>query len=57
MSARPGRIVADVPIPLARPRSVRALQKSAEFHEIYTHVWEQLERGIQLSGQPAQTVQ
>src|SRR5262249_15912906 len=27
MSARPGRIIADVPITLARPRSVRALQK------------------------------
>jgi NitT/TauT family transport system ATP-binding protein len=50
MSARPGRIVATVPIPLARPRSVRALQKSAEFHDIYSHVWEQLERGIQMSG-------
>lgn len=56
MSARPGRIVADVPIALARPRSVRELQKSPEFHEIYTHVWEQLERGIQLSGASAQTV-
>jgi len=28
MSARPGRIVADVPIALARPRSVRALSTS-----------------------------
>ena len=50
MSARPGRIVADVPIALPRPRSVRALQKDREFHAIYTHVWEQLERGIQQSG-------
>lgn len=57
MSARPGRIVADVPIALERPRSVKALQKSPEFHEIYAHVWEQLERGIQLSGQPAQPVE
>lgn len=56
MSARPGRIVADIPIALQRPRSVRALQKSPEFHAIYTHVWEQLERGIQLSGQPAQAL-
>jgi NitT/TauT family transport system ATP-binding protein len=56
MSARPGRIVADVPIPLARPRSVRALQKSADYHEIYTHVWEQLERGIQQSGTAARAV-
>jgi NitT/TauT family transport system ATP-binding protein len=50
MSARPGRIVADVPIALERPRSVRALQKSPQFHDIYAHVWEQLERGIQMSG-------
>ncbi|AMO23565.1 ABC transporter ATP-binding protein [Ramlibacter solisilvae] len=56
MSARPGRIIADVQIPLARPRSVRALQKSAEYHEIYTHVWEQLERGIQQSGAAAKLV-
>jgi NitT/TauT family transport system ATP-binding protein len=52
MSARPGRIVADVPIALERPRSVRALQKSPKFHDIYAHVWEQLERGIQMSGTP-----
>lgn len=57
MSARPGRMIADVAIPLERPRSVRALQKSPEFHEIYAHVWEQLERGIQLSGQPTETVE
>lgn len=46
MSARPGRIIADVPIPLARPRSVRALHKDQAFHEIYTHVWEKLEEGL-----------
>ena len=46
MSARPGRIVADVKIDLPRPRSVRDLQKSHEFHEIYTHVWEVLEAGM-----------
>jgi len=54
MSARPGRIVADVPIPLQRPRSIRELQKNHQYHEIYTHVWEQLERGIQLSGDAGQ---
>ena len=57
MSARPGRIVAEVPIALERPRAVKDLQKSPEFHEIYAHVWEQLERGIQLSGQPAHIVE
>ena len=46
MSARPGRIVADVPIDLPRPRSVRALQKDPAFHELYAHVWEKLEEGL-----------
>ncbi len=44
--ARPGRIVADVPIDLPRPRSVRALQKDRHFLELYAHVWEQLESGL-----------
>ncbi len=46
MSSRPGRIVADVHIDLPRPRSVRELQKTPAFHEIYAHVWEQLEAGM-----------
>jgi len=46
MSARPGRIVADVPIPLARPRHVRSLQKDRHFLDLYAHVWEQLEIGL-----------
>lgn len=48
MSARPGRIVADVPITLPRPRSVRALQKDPAFHELYAHVWTKLEEGLGL---------
>lgn len=43
MSGRPGRIVSDTLISLPRPRSVRELQKSAEFHKIYAHIWEKLE--------------
>ncbi|OOG53252.1 ABC transporter ATP-binding protein [Polaromonas sp. C04] len=43
MSGRPGRIVSDTLISLPRPRSVRELQKSAEFHQIYAHIWEKLE--------------
>ena len=46
MSSRPGRIVADVPITLPRPRSVRALQKDPAFHELYAHVWSKLEEGL-----------
>ena len=46
MSSRPGRIVADVPITLPRPRSVRALQTDPAFHELYAHVWSKLEEGL-----------
>jgi NitT/TauT family transport system ATP-binding protein len=46
MSARPGRIVADVRITLGRPRSVRALQKDPAYHELYSHVWTKLEEGL-----------
>lgn len=46
MSARPGRIVADIRIPLPRPRSVRQLQKDPIFHELYTRVWTELEAGL-----------
>lgn len=46
MSARPGRILADVPIDLPRPRSVRALQKDHRFHDYYAQLWSFLEQGM-----------
>jgi NitT/TauT family transport system ATP-binding protein len=46
MSARPGRVIADVPIALPRPRSVRALQKDPTYHELYAEVWTKLEEGL-----------
>ena len=46
MSARPGRIIADMRIDLQRPRSVRALQHDKHFLEIYARVWEKLEEGL-----------
>ena len=46
MSARPGRIIADMQIDLPRPRSVRALQKNPHFHELYAAVWAKLEEGL-----------
>jgi NitT/TauT family transport system ATP-binding protein len=45
MSSRPGRIVADVQVPLARPRSIRELQTSDDFRRTYTQVWKHLEQG------------
>jgi NitT/TauT family transport system ATP-binding protein len=49
MSARPGRIVADVTIDLPRPRSVRALQSRREYHDIYGRLWQELERAAGVS--------
>ncbi len=46
MSARPGRIVADVRIELPRPRNVRALQKDTTFHKLYARLWSLLEQGM-----------
>ena len=46
MSARPGRILADIRIKLPRPRSVRALQKDPAFHAIYAEVWGWLEQAL-----------
>jgi NitT/TauT family transport system ATP-binding protein len=47
MSARPGRVIADIRIPLARPRSVRSLQKDHRYHELYAEIWEKLESGLE----------
>jgi NitT/TauT family transport system ATP-binding protein len=54
MSARPGRIVADLAIDLPRPRSVRSLQKERAYHEIYAQLWNNLEEAAMISGGPGQ---
>lgn len=46
MSARPGRILADIRIDLERPRSVRSLQKDPAYHKLYTEVWYWLEQAL-----------
>ena len=46
MSARPGRIIADMRIELGRPRWVRALQTNRQFLDIYAQVWAKLEEGL-----------
>ena len=45
MSSRPGRIVADVPVDLPRPRSIKALQRDPHFHALYAQLWAHLEQG------------
>ncbi|MGN6771755.1 MAG: ABC transporter ATP-binding protein [Rhizobiaceae bacterium] len=50
MSARPGRIIADLAIDLPRPRSARSLQKERAYHEIYAQLWNNLEEAAAISG-------
>jgi NitT/TauT family transport system ATP-binding protein len=43
MSARPGRITADINIGLDRPRNVRQLQESSEYHGLVSRLWHELD--------------
>lgn len=45
MSSRPGRIIANLEVPLQRPRSIRELQTNDAFHHTYREVWRHLESG------------
>jgi NitT/TauT family transport system ATP-binding protein len=47
MRARPGKIIADIRIDLPRPRSVRKLQASPRYHELYANVWAKLEQALE----------
>jgi NitT/TauT family transport system ATP-binding protein len=49
MRARPGAIIADIPIDLPRPRSVRKLQRTARYHELYSQIWSKLEEALETS--------
>lgn len=49
MRARPGAIIADIPIDLPRPRSVRKLQSSPHYHELYAQIWAKLEEALETS--------
>lgn len=38
-TARPGRIKAEIPVNLPRPRNVHDMQRSATYHELYQKIW------------------
>jgi NitT/TauT family transport system ATP-binding protein len=46
MAPRPGRIIAEVPIHLERPRKIGKLQKDPAYHEYYAKIWTTLEEGF-----------
>lgn len=48
LSARPGRIVGDVPIDLPRPRHISQLQSDPRFHELYSEIWTTLRDGMEV---------
>jgi NitT/TauT family transport system ATP-binding protein len=39
MSARPGTIKADIPVPFARPRTVEAVRSDPEFASLFLSIW------------------
>ncbi len=42
LSSRPGKIIANIPISLPRPRNVKELQSLPEYHELVASLWEKL---------------
>lgn len=43
MSARPGRIISDIKVQLPRPRDIRQIRNSPEFHDLVGQIWTKLE--------------
>ncbi len=46
-SVRPGRIIEEVPVPIARPRSADTVRASREFAPLREHLWQLLSREVQ----------
>ena len=51
MSARPGRVLADMPIPIARPRLLH-VKREPEFAAIVEHIWNLLEGEVRRAMAP-----
>lgn len=45
MCPNPGRVIADVEIPLERPRSLNELQTNPEYHKLYSQIWSLMNHG------------
>jgi len=45
MCPNPGRVIADVEIPLERPRSLSELQTDPRYHELYSRIWSLMSHG------------
>jgi len=46
MSARPGRIVEAIPVPLARPRQIETLRSDPRVGELFVRIWHHLRREV-----------
>ncbi|MGE0801481.1 MAG: ABC transporter ATP-binding protein [Lautropia sp.] len=47
MGGRPGRIIADIAVPLERPRHIAQLQTSTSYHDVLKEVWGALQKGME----------
>lgn len=47
MSARPGKVLADIPINLPRPRDVVKLRSDTHYGELYTKIWELIRHDVE----------
>lgn len=48
-SARPGRILASIAVPFERPRDLKALQQSDDYHKLYQRIWSLLAREMDVA--------
>ena len=47
MTAQPGKVKTFMQVPLARPRELMALQKTAEYGDLISRIWSSLREEVQ----------